>query len=68
MRKLISQNRRRPLGIIRPLYVAVLSREPTRTELAEAAAYFAGDGRKMQDAAVDLTWALLNTKEFLYRH
>ncbi len=29
VRKLINQNRRRPLGVIRPLYVAVLSREPT---------------------------------------
>ena len=53
---------------IRPLYIALLSREPTPAELAQAAAYFGEKGRTPREASIDLAWALLNSKEFLYRH
>ena len=50
--------------------MTVLARDPTRSELAIAAAYFGRNEsrRQVRQAAVDLTWALVNSKEFLYRH
>jgi hypothetical protein len=37
-------------------------------ELATAQKYFKGQGKNPKQAASDLVWALINTKEFLYRH
>ncbi len=58
-------NRRR---IIQGLYLAILSRPPTEAELAQASDYTNTEGLKLHQAAADLAWALINTKEFLYRH
>jgi uncharacterized protein (DUF1684 family) len=49
------------------LYLTVLSRYPTDDELRIVAGYFPAQGNKWP-AAVDLTWALINSAEFLYRH
>jgi hypothetical protein len=49
------------------LYLTILSRPPTREELAAAAEYFQKTQNK-RDAHVDLAWALINSAEFLYRH
>jgi hypothetical protein len=70
LRQLVNRARRDRLGIIIPIYMTVLARNPTRQELAIAAAYFGRDERRRQvrQAAVDLAWALVNSKEFLYRH
>jgi hypothetical protein len=46
----------------------ILSREPTEGELAAAADYFTTGGQRVTQATVDLAWALINTKEFLYKH
>jgi len=54
--------------VARELYMMVLSREPTQGELAAATEYCRTSGLKLNKAAVDLAWALINTKEFLYRH
>jgi len=37
-------------------------------ELAAAEKYFQTKGMSTSQAANDLAWALINTKEFLYRH
>ena len=52
------------------LYLLILSREPTSQEKNYLRAYLkkARKGRGKFDAAVDIVWALMNTKEFLYRH
>ncbi len=68
MRRLIRASGGNHLGLIRALYLALLSRTPTAGELDTAAAYFKGPGRNPSQAAIDLAWALLNSKEFLYRH
>ena len=54
--------------VIRAVYVRILSRHPTRTELAEVENYVRASGLDRRQAANDLAWALINTKEFLYRH
>jgi len=58
---------RRP-QVIRSLYLSILSRYPTGEELAAAEQYFQTNGLTPRQATSDLAWALINTKEFLYRH
>jgi len=53
---------------IRSIYLNILSRYPTQTELDTAMQYFRTGGLKPDQAASDLAWALINSKEFLYRH
>lgn len=53
---------------IRRMYLTVLSRHPVDSEIAAAQAYFKTPGRAPRDAAIDLAWALVNSKEFLFRH
>ena len=50
------------------LYLAVLSRFPTEEEQSLVAAHFQNEDAPNREAAADLTWALLNSAEFLYRH
>ena len=54
--------------MIQGLYVIVLSREPMPEEVAAAQEYFKTPGIGQDQAVGDLAWALINTKEFLYRH
>jgi hypothetical protein len=54
--------------LIDMIYLNVLSRFPTQDESAVAKAYFQTDGVTAAQAANDVVWALINTKEFLYRH
>ncbi|MFV1959205.1 MAG: DUF1553 domain-containing protein [Planctomycetota bacterium] len=68
LRRLVGSARRDPRRLINALYVAVLARDPTPREMMQAASYLGGKGRNIREAASDLTWALLNSKEFLYRH
>jgi hypothetical protein len=52
---------------LRDLYLAALSREPTKEETAILVAYV--EGRKdVQAAYEDVVWAVINTKEFLFNH
>jgi len=50
------------------IYLNILSRYPTKSELAAAQRYFQGTGKNLRQGTNDLAWALINTKEFLYRH
>jgi hypothetical protein len=59
---------RNPRAFVGNLYLMVLSRYPTPEELAAAGEYFKTSGLKPNQAANDLVWSLINTKEFLYRH
>ena len=47
------------------VYLAILSRFPTDPERAVLASHARRQGRS---AWFDLTWALINSAEFLYRH
>jgi hypothetical protein len=53
--------------IIRELYLAMLSREPSAAELDGAKSHLAFEKDK-RHALEDLAWALVNAKEFLFRH
>ncbi len=50
------------------LFLTVLSRYPTEEEVAIAEEYARNAGLPGREVAADLAWALINTKEFLYRH
>jgi len=54
--------------IVRRTYMTVLSRLPTRDELDAALTYWQESGLPPAQALQDLAWALINSKEFLYRH
>jgi hypothetical protein len=58
---------KRPM-LINMIYLSILSRFPTQAEFAAADRYFQTKGISSQQATSDLAWALINTKEFLYRH
>jgi hypothetical protein len=53
---------------ITALYLRVLSRYPTDGELDVIGQYGASAEAEGQEILADLTWALINTPEFLYRH
>jgi hypothetical protein len=50
------------------IYLATLSRYPTADELKTVAAYYQSVQGNKWPAIADLTWALINSSEFLYRH
>lgn len=54
--------------LISALYVNIYTRRPTAAETAAAVAYQKSSGLRFNDFATDLSWALINSKEFLYRH
>ncbi len=52
--------------LVDELFVMTLCRSPKENEKTAALRHFAGN--KRNEAALDLAWALLNTKEFLFNH
>ncbi|HUT93971.1 MAG TPA: DUF1553 domain-containing protein [Thermoguttaceae bacterium] len=65
--KAIFATGRKPGDIVEELYLTVLSRRPTDEELKTVAEYVEST-RSKNEAAIDVTWALINNTEFLYRH
>jgi hypothetical protein len=66
--KPVSGGGARPPGEIASiLYLTILSRFPTEAELKTMAEYVESTTSR-REAGVDLTWALINSAEFLYRH
>jgi len=54
--------------LIKNIYLTILSRYPTQAESDTAEKYFQSEGMTRKASIEDLAWALINTKEFLYRH
>jgi hypothetical protein len=54
--------------MIKSLYLRFLSRPATDDEIRTALHYIKNQGLKPRQALNDLAWALINSKEFLYRH
>lgn len=68
LRELFKNTRDRPAERLRSMYLMILSREPTPAEATAATTYFRTAGLNPRQAATDLAWALINTKEFLFHH
>jgi len=69
--KAIFDSGRKPPEIVEELYLTILSRFPTPDEVKLAEDYGkSGKSRavKRREDWVDITWALINSTEFLYRH
>ena len=56
-----------PAQITTELYLAALSREPSKSEL-EAAVKHLSSAKDLRQAVEDLGWVMINSKEFLFRH
>ncbi len=65
---ILMQSRWNRSAVVDGIYLAVLSRHPTPTEMSAASRRFDAQGLTMRQAAEDIMWALINTTEFLYRH
>jgi len=68
LRRLIQTSKGNRRVLVNSMYITILSRYPTQAETAAAEEYFRSSGLGMNQSAADLAWALVNTKEFLYRH
>jgi hypothetical protein len=68
LQELMRTSQGNPDRVIRGFYLTILSRLPTPAEVAAAKTYAQTAGLLPRDAAADLVWALVNSKEFLYRH
>ena len=67
--QLWQQTAGRPAAMVSGLYLTVLSRPPTPAESATAGDYLRSSSGKAPRAAFeDLAWALVNSKEFLFKH
>ena len=68
MRWILQASERDRTEAVQMLYMSVLSRRATPDEVATIDAYCDQDTLSAEQIAGDLAWALVNTKEFLYRH
>jgi len=74
LRELLTSGGRKPEELVEALYLTVLSRQPTVDETKAAVQYSSSGAATRPGAAkqrndwVDITWALINSTEFLYRH
>ena len=73
--KAIIESGRKPEQIVEDLYLTTLSRFPTSDEVKNALEYGQplfknkwGKSIKRRDDWIDVTWSLINSTEFLYRH
>jgi hypothetical protein len=66
--RLIKNARGKKKALITMIYLNILSRYPMQNELETAEKYFQEKGIGTRRGTHDLAWALINSKEFLYRH
>ena len=68
IKKYIKTTKKKRKALVKMIYLSILSRWPSHEEMAAVNKYYETDGIKLHHATNDLAWALINTKEFLYRH
>jgi len=68
LRDLIQLAGRDPRDLVFMIYLTILSRFPTEDELMALEQYARTAGLTPKQILDDVAWALINTKEFLYRH
>jgi hypothetical protein len=64
----VAQSDRKPRDKIRYLYLAALSRTPTKRETGFANHLLVAHGGNVTEALEDVWWALLNSNEFIFNH
>jgi hypothetical protein len=64
----VSKNKDMSKPILEELYLTTLSRYPTADELKNVQEYIKTGVVKGSDIWIDVTWALINSEEFLNRH
>ncbi|REK10884.1 MAG: DUF1549 domain-containing protein [Planctomycetota bacterium] len=65
--KTMIDEKKPPAEIIEQIYIACLSRKPSIEELEKLSAVFAAEPN-VRNAAEDVMWAVLNSREFLFNH
>ncbi|HVM60273.1 MAG TPA: DUF1553 domain-containing protein [Verrucomicrobiae bacterium] len=68
LQALLRSQRGNPRETVTQIYLTILSRFPTDEELQTVSAYARTSGDTGREAMMDLSWALINSTEFLYRH
>lgn len=68
LQKALDTHWRDKKAAIRNIYLIILSRYPTSDESAAAEKYIENNKVQRKQAALDVAWALINSKEFLCRH
>ncbi|MBW8017386.1 MAG: DUF1553 domain-containing protein [Planctomycetes bacterium] len=68
MKRRVNKKKKGSIGAVDAIYLNVLSRYPTKAERTAVAEYIKTPGIGSYRGAQDLVWALINSKEFLYRH
>ncbi|MCM8776972.1 MAG: DUF1549 and DUF1553 domain-containing protein [Candidatus Omnitrophica bacterium] len=68
LRRIPVLSKNNPEETIRNIYLLLLSRYPVDQEIEKGKAYFQKQGISFKDAVDDIVWAIINSKEFLYRH
>jgi len=63
-----SGSKGKPAETVAAVYLTILSRFPTERELKTVQAYGKSGDVNAQEALLDVSWALINSPEFLYRH
>jgi hypothetical protein len=63
----LAKSDKTPEAIVKELYLAALSREPSAQEVEAAAKHIKG-AKDRRMAVEDIGWVLINSKEFLFRH
>jgi len=67
LRELFAANQK-PQQTIEELYLTILSRHPSEAEISVALTYPNNRQRFRREDWIDISWALINSTEFLYRH
>ena len=68
LKALVSYSKGSRGKMIWSIYMLILSRPPTPAERKAAEKHFDAKSIGTRNGAIDLAWALINSKEFLYRH
>jgi len=68
LKAMLQKYGRQPRETINAIYLTFLSRLPADEERMALRKYYETSGSKGHEVTADLVWALVNSKEFLYRH
>lgn len=65
---MVKASKENNMKLVSGIYLSVLSRFPTEEELKIVQSYSKSGSAKGKEVLFDLTWALINSAEFMYKH